>query len=129
MEQKITPEFIEKLNKNEIFVFASNEGGKHFGGAAKTAVKNFGAVLFKPEGLQGKSYAIPTMDKNMKTLTPLKIKRYVNTFIEFAKSHPHLTFYLTKIGTGIAGVPIETMKDICKDCVGVENIAVPIEFL
>jgi hypothetical protein len=106
MEQKITPEFIEKLNENEIFVFASNELGKHFGGSAKIAVKSFGATLFIAEGLQGKSYAIPTMDRNMKILSPLRIKNYVNTFIEFAKCHPHLTFYLTNIGTGISIISI-----------------------
>ena len=129
MKQRITPEFIYKLNENEIFVFGSNEMGKHFNGAAKTAVKYFGATLFIPEGLQGKSYAIPTMDKNMKPIAPFKIKKYVDTFVNFAKDNPQLIFYLTKIGTGIANIPIETMKYICKDCIGVENISVPISFI
>lgn len=129
MGQKITPEFIEKLEKDEIFVFGSNEGGRHLGGAAKIAVNKFGAILFVPEGLQGQSYAIPTMDKNLEVLSPIRIKKYVKTFINFAQENPHLTFYLTKIGMGIANIPLVVMKNICKDCIGIENIAVPIEFL
>jgi|YelNatPaOPRAMG01_1025707.scaffolds.fasta_scaffold95783_2 predicted nucleotide-binding protein (sugar kinase/HSP70/actin superfamily) len=129
MEQKITPKFIEKLNENEIFVFTSNELGKHFDDSGKIAVKYFGAILFMPEGLQGKSYAIPIMDKKMKPLSTVKIKKYVNTFIEFAKSHPNITFYLTNIASGIDKVSNQAIKDILKDCIGIENIAVPIELI
>ena len=54
--------FITALDENEIFVFGSNGGGGHFGGAAATAMNKFGAIMGQAEGLQGQSYAINTMD-------------------------------------------------------------------
>lgn len=64
-QQKFTPECIESLNEKEVFVFGSNMNGNHAGGAARTAVEKFGAVMGQAEGLQGQSYAIPTLDENM----------------------------------------------------------------
>jgi len=62
MEQKrTTPEFITELQPNEIFVFGSNLKGMHGGGAAYIAYRKFGAVMGQGVGLQGQSYAIPTM--------------------------------------------------------------------
>lgn len=52
MKAKITQEVIHTLNKNEIFVFGSNEAGNHAGGAARKAAKDFGANG-NGEGLQG----------------------------------------------------------------------------
>ena len=42
--------------KGGIFVFGSNLSGAHGGGAAATAVKKYGAVSGKGEGLQGLTY-------------------------------------------------------------------------
>ena len=39
-----TPDYIDKLLPNEIFVFGSNALGYHTGGASGTARKKFGAV-------------------------------------------------------------------------------------
>ena len=62
MEKKrTTPEFITELQPNEIFVFGSNLKGMHGGGAAYIAYRKFGAVMGQGVGLQGQSYAIPTM--------------------------------------------------------------------
>jgi hypothetical protein len=33
--KRVTPEYINKLETNQIFVFGSNEGGRHGKGAAK----------------------------------------------------------------------------------------------
>ena len=38
-----TPEFITRLEPNEIFVFGSNLAGFHGGGAARIAYERFGA--------------------------------------------------------------------------------------
>lgn len=57
MKKRITPEKIQKLTENEIFVFGSNMNGNHAGGAARLAVEKFGAVMGEAEGLQGQSYA------------------------------------------------------------------------
>ena len=53
---RITPEHINRLGTNEVFVFGSNARGLHHGGAAKVAVESFGAVMGQGHGLQGKSY-------------------------------------------------------------------------
>ena len=58
-DSRITPDMITRLAPNEVFVFGSNEQGLHYGGAAKAAVENFGAIMGQGNGLQGKSYAIP----------------------------------------------------------------------
>ena len=53
------------LRNNEVFVFGSNEAGRHGKGAAKLALQ-WGAIYYNPEGLQCNTYALPTMDKNIK---------------------------------------------------------------
>ena len=44
MKDKFTPNYIESLEENEIFVFGSNLDGYHIGGAARIAKERFGAV-------------------------------------------------------------------------------------
>ena len=100
----ITPAFIEKLKDNEIFVFGSNLQGLHGAGAARTAREYFGAIMGCGVGLQGQSYAIPTMHGGIK-----KIKPYVDDFIEFAKEHTELHFLVTRIGCGIAGLEMKKL--------------------
>jgi hypothetical protein len=94
---RITPEQINQLDPDEIFVFGSNMEGNHAGGAARTAIK-WGAIMGQGEGIQGKTYAIPTMLNSV-----VEIKPYVLRFIEYAKSNPYKRFLVTKIGCGIAG--------------------------
>ena len=60
-KREFTPEKISELKNNEIFVFGSNLAGQHGGGAAHLAYKRFGAVWGQGVGMQGQSYAIPTM--------------------------------------------------------------------
>lgn len=97
------------FNGNEVFVFGSNLGGRHLAGAAKVALKRFGAVLGKGYGLQGNSFAIPTKDRRIQTLPLNIIEQYVDMFKEFAQENTQLTFYVTKIGTGLASLPDESM--------------------
>lgn len=87
----------------EIFVFGSNESGVHGAGAALTAHIHYGAIFGAGNGIQGQSYAIPTKDFNIMTLPIESIKKYVDEFIEYAKSHGNLKFFVTAIGTGLAG--------------------------
>lgn len=44
MKDKFTPNYIESLEDNEVFVFGSNLDGYHLGGAARIAKEYFGAV-------------------------------------------------------------------------------------
>ena len=59
---RVSSDRIDHLEENEIFVFGSNASGYHGGGAAAYAMRKFGAIWGQGEGLQGKSYAIPTME-------------------------------------------------------------------
>lgn len=110
--RKYTPENIVNLDENEIFVFGSNEAGIHGAGAARIAFLKFGAEMGLGNGLSGNSYAIPTKDRNVETLPLDKVKSYIVEFIGFVLNHQNLTFYLTKIGCGLAGFTIEEIKNI-----------------
>ena len=107
-----TPEKIDRLAENEVFVFGSNLAGFHGGGAARAAMNLFGAVWGQGVGLQGQCYAIPTMQGAVETIKP-----YVDEFIEFAKTHPGLFFYVTRIGCGIAGFRDEDIAPLFKEAV------------
>lgn len=121
--ERVTPANIQKLKRGEIFVFGSNINGHHAGGAAATAVKKFGAVWGNGVGIQGQSYAIPTMEGGVDY-----VAGYVNEFIEYAKEHPDLFFWVTKIGCGIAGFKPDEMAPLFKEAAQLPNIALPYEF-
>lgn len=123
LDEPFTPENITFLGKRDIFVFGSNLEGLHGGGAARVALNRFGAVWGQGEGLQGNSYAIPTMQGGIETIKPC-----VDRFIEFAKKEKALTFYVTKIGCGIAGFKLTDIAPLFKDAVLVPNIRLPKEF-
>ena len=109
-----TPEKIEFLKENEIFVFGSNLNGNHAGGAAKLAHEKFGAETGVGEGLTGQSYAFPTLNKEMQkvSLEDLQISR--DLLYRCADENKDKIFLLTKVGCGIAGFTEEEMKDIFK---------------
>ena len=123
-EKRISPRWIDSLEENEIFVFGSNLQGMHGGGAARVAHEKFGAVWGEGIGLQGQSYAIPTMHGGVDAIAP-----YVNDFIAFAKEHPELKFLVTEIGCGIAGFRISEMAPLFKEALKMENIYLPERFI
>jgi len=86
-----------------IFVFGSNEAGRHGRGAAKVALREHGAKNGHGIGRQGNSYAIPTKDRNLKVLKTKVIKEYVKDFLQYAREHPEEQFQITQIGCGLAG--------------------------
>ncbi|MCQ2261440.1 MAG: hypothetical protein MJZ77_08640 [Bacteroidales bacterium] len=115
-----TPEYITHLKENEIFVFGSNLAGHHGGGAARIAYERFGAIYGQGVGLQGQSYAIPTMQGGVETIKP-----YVDEFITFAQGHPELTFLVTRIGCGIAGFRDEEIAPLFAEAHLIANIVLP----
>ncbi|MBP5420577.1 MAG: hypothetical protein J6Y72_12285 [Bacteroidales bacterium] len=119
-QKRTTPEFITELQPNEIFVFGSNLEGMHGGGAARIACSMFGAIMGQGVGLQGQSYAIPTMQGGVETIRP-----YVDEFISFAKQHPELTFLVTRIGCGIAGFRDEEIAPLFEQAHNIDNIVLP----
>ena len=123
---------------DEIFVFGSNMNGAHIGGAARIAYENFKATWGESEGLTGRSYAIPTLDENMEKVSEGALEASIDKFIDFVLNNRQLTFYLTKIGCGIAGWNIEDVKRIFwkviedyktePECSVPANLIIPKEF-
>jgi hypothetical protein len=89
--------------KEYIFVFGSNERGYHGAGAANYANRHRGARWGVGFGLTGTSFAIPTKDKQIRTLPLAEVRFWVEKFLHYAKEHPELTFQVTAIGCGLAG--------------------------
>jgi len=123
-DREYTPDRISELKENEIFVFGSNLAGHHGGGAARLAYNRFGAIWGQGVGLQGQSYAIPTMQGGVETIKP-----YVDEFIRFAEQHPEYKFLVTRIGCGIAGFMDEEIAPLFARALKVENIILPKEFV
>ncbi len=123
-----TPDYIDSLLPNQIFVFGSNALGYHTGGASGTARKKFGAIWGQAEGLQGQSYAIP-VDFGRNVRKDTEVKDAVGRFIEFAKEHPDLFFYVTRVGCGIAGYHDDEMAQFFKDALELNNISLPKSFV
>ncbi len=121
---KYTPEHITSLGEDEIFVFGSNLAGIHAGGAARTALNRFGAKMGQGVGLQGQSYAIPTMQGGVETIRP-----YVDDFIALAREWDQTTFYVTRIGCGIAGFTDEEIAPLFKDALELYNVRLPESFV
>lgn len=121
-------QFITKLEPDEIFVFGSNEAGRHGAGAALIAKQRFGAKSGKGVGLAGQTYAIPTKNAKLKVLPLSEISNYVNEFIQFAKSTPELTYYVTEIGCGLAGYTPKDIAPLFADAIDVKNIRLPASF-
>jgi len=119
-----TPNWIKQLKENEIFVFGSNLGGMHAGGAARAAMDHYGAMWGQGVGLQGQSYAIPTMHGGVDVIKP-----YVDEFVAFARQHPELRFLVTRIGCGIAGFAVEEIAPLFADAIDDENIILPEDFV
>jgi hypothetical protein len=119
---RVTPQMIRQLGENEIFVFGSNANGYHRGGAAAFAMREFGAVWGQGEGLQGKSYAVPTTEGMG------QLREAVNRFAAFADQHQELRFLVTMIGCGNAGYSPRDIAPLFKGCIDLESVALPIEF-
>lgn len=125
---RYSPGYITDLPDNTIFVFGSNKLGLHYGGAARVAYDKFGAEWGNPFGLQGSSFAIPTIDEKHEQVSISELTDYVNRFIGFAKQNPGLRFWVTEIGCGIAGFKPEEISPLFKDAKDQENIYMPNSF-
>ena len=122
--REFTPERITELKPNEIFVFGSNLAGAHGGGAARLAYNRFGAIWGQGVGLQGQSYAIPTMQGGVETIKP-----YVDEFIEFALTHREYKFLVTRIGCGIAAFTPYEIAPLFLKVIDLPNVILPKDFV
>lgn len=120
---KYTPDNITTLGQDEVFVFGSNLAGLHCGGAARVALQKFGAEMGQGVGMQGQSYAIPTMQGGVDTIKP-----YVDQFIDLATEWDQTTFYVTRIGCGIAGFTDEQIAPLFDRAYDLYNVRLPESF-
>lgn len=125
MNNRITPEFVNSLNRNEIFVFGCRNSGRHFDGASAFALKHFGAVMGQREGRQGQSYAIPTIGGK---IWLNDIRNSVNKFINYATQHPELHFLVTPIGCGGGGWSPSIIAPLFFKASKLSNVSLPNEF-
>lgn len=114
MKPRYTPDNIRSLATNEIFVFGSNQHGRHGKGAAKLAKQKFGAIDGRGWGPQGQSYGIPTVVCNQwpesfsgRPMDLESIRLHVGNFLIYARNNPGLTFLVTQIGCGLAGHKVQ----------------------
>lgn len=98
-----------------IFVFGSNLAGRHGKGAAKHAWEWHSARYGQGIGMQGGSYAIPTKGHDMAVLPLATIRWHVDAFLKHASAYPKITFWVTAIGTGLAGYRHEQIAPMFKD--------------
>ena len=120
---RFTPDNIKELAPDEIFVFGSNLAGHHGGGAARVAMDRFGAQWGQGEGIQGQSYAIPTMQGGVETIKP-----YVDRFLDLAYEWDQNTFLVTRIGCGIAGFTPEQIAPLFDRALDMYNVVLPRDF-
>lgn len=120
---RFTPDNIKELAPDEIFVFGSNLAGHHGGGAARVALDRFGAQWGQGEGIQGQSYAIPTMQSGVETIKP-----YVDRFLDLAYEWDQNTFLVTRIGCGIAGFTPEQIAPLFDRALDMYNVVLPRDF-
>lgn len=122
-QSRITPSNITRLRKNEVFVFGSNIEGKHDGGASRYALEHFGAIYGQSEGIQGQSYAIPTVG-----VSEMEINEAVQRFVDYAYKHRDMTFLVTLVGCGNAGLTPYIIAPMFRYAVNLHNVKLPKEF-
>ena len=120
---RYTPDNITELAPDEIFVFGSNLAGHHMGGAARTAMERFGAEWGQGEGIQGQSYAIPTMFGSVE-----EVKPYVDRFLDLAYEWDENTFLVTRVGCGIAGFTPDQIAPLFDRVADMYNVVLPRDF-
>ena len=98
-----------------VFVFGSNLAGRHGKGAALFAREEHGAIYGQAEGRQGNSYAIPTKNAGLQSLTLEQIKPYMHRFLMYVYARPEETFEFTPVDCGLAGHSVPDMWKLVND--------------
>ena len=111
--------------ENQIFVFGSNLAGRHGAGAAKAAL-NYGAVYGKGIGLVGMTYAIPTKNEFIITMSIEDIAYFIDEFNQFVSDNQDKEFFLTRVGCGLAGFKDHQIAPMFKFF---ENVDYPEEWM
>jgi len=112
---------------SDIFVFGSNLKGIHGAGSAKHAREVYEAEWGVGAGPTGRAYAIPTKDKNLRSLSLQEIEAHVHVFLFYAHRHPKLRFNIVAIGCGLAGYKPNQIAPMFRQAPS--NCLLPEEFL
>lgn len=128
---------VESLRENEVFVYAGDPSGRRISGSRQIdLVEAYGARFGKDyrEGMTSRNaYAIPCYRKSFTKDGKEKYAKMcesVQRFIQYATSHPDLTFLVPQIGVGgIFKNDTADMAPMFHDAIEVENIILPSEFV
>lgn len=99
----------------KIFVFGSNLAGRHGAGDALLARRRHGAIYGQGEGLQGRSYGIPTKNEHIRSLPLSEVVKGVARFIQFAHAHPEMVFEIAAVGCRLAGFKPTEIAPLFRD--------------
>ena len=122
---RISPEWITRLQPGDCYVFGANEAGIHETGAALFAKAN-GAIRGQGYGPMGQTFGIPTKPRDLRVSLPLnRIQTYVDGYIDYAIIHPQTRFLTTKIGCLRAGYTPADIAPLFKRALPVANICLP----
>ena len=126
---KYTPERIDRLEDNQVYVFTSNLIGFHSGETSLIAILRFGAIWGQAEGPQGQCYAIPA-DIRGEAIENVSnyLKRHIQKFLDYAKEHQDKEFLVTQIGCGNAGFDEDFIASFFSDALQIRNICLPKSF-
>lgn len=109
------------LEPGAYFVFGSNDRGAHGKGAAADAVTQYGAHYGLGEGPAGWSYAVPTRRYisryNVITMLIEEITEAIHRFVLFTQEHQERHFFVTALGTGLAGYPHHVIAPLFKGAI------------
>jgi hypothetical protein len=115
----VSPEHIDFLKSEQVFVFGSNRQGYHGGGAAAFAHRYFGAEWGVGEGITGKCYALPTMEGEKSFYDA------IDRFTEHALADPDHNYLVTAVGCGIAGYTPEDVAPYFMEAASLPNVYLP----
>lgn len=117
------------MGRTPIFVFGSNLQGRHGKGAALVATLSHGAKRGQGEGMQGRSYAIPTKATPYAPLPLAAVGGHVARFLEYARKRRDYHFNVTAIGCGHAGFTPAQIAPMFHDALTMVNVTLPAPFL
>jgi hypothetical protein len=114
---------------NSVFVFGSNLAGRHGAGSARYAFEHYGAASGVYNGPTGQAYAIPTVDSAIEPLPLEIIQMYVDKLVQYSLEHSDTTFFVTRIGCGIAGFTDEQISHLFYGWNSFHNFDLPEEWM
>ncbi|MBP5326407.1 MAG: transcriptional regulator [Bacteroidales bacterium] len=107
--------------RRNIFVFESNLLGIPASRSAEEAIRYYGAERGQSNGMRGNSYAIPTMQGDVKTIEP-----YVNEFTSFARGNNNMLFNVSDIGAD-SGFDAYEIAPLFREASLLDNVILPSE--